>query len=157
SRSGARQPESAAGARQQEWAGSGAGAIPSKGNDAAGASGSATLPPEPTKDAAFLRLTLFESDDAGWVFQEDGQVLRMSAGRLRYLRTLTPPQIDTLRQALAAAHASSWSGGGAGARLLLESGALRRVTGLPSSDPAVDALARTLASLGRGETPRNPA
>ncbi len=95
----------------------------------------------------FTRLTLMESAGQGWVFQGDGQVLRIAGGRQEHVKTLGERDLELIRKALTAARTDQWRGGGAGPRMVLEMKSMSRVVGLPSGNAAVEALAALLRSL----------
>ncbi|MCI0568086.1 MAG: VIT and VWA domain-containing protein, partial [Acidobacteria bacterium] len=96
---------------------------------------------------AFTRLTLFQTAGQGWVFQGDGQLLRIAGGRTVYVKTLAEQDLELIRKALTAARTDQWVGGGAGPRIVLEMKAMSRVVGLPSGNAAVEALAALLRTL----------
>jgi hypothetical protein len=115
---------------------------------------SANVEPAPGADARdtesgplFTRLTLMDAAGQGWVFQGDGQVLRIAGGREEYVKTLGKQDLELIGRALAAAGTDQWRGGGAGPRMVLEMKSIRRVVGLPSGKAAVEALVALLRSL----------
>jgi hypothetical protein len=96
---------------------------------------------------AFTSITVFETAEQGWMVQEDGQLFKLAGGRKTYVKTLGEEDMESIRNALSAARTTTWSGGGAGPRIVLQLKQTTRVVGLPSEDAAVQALAALLRSL----------
>ncbi|MEE8538143.1 MAG: VIT and VWA domain-containing protein [Acidobacteriota bacterium] len=94
--------------------------------------------------AMFDRILLVRPDGTHVTIEPDGEVWHIDARKRTLMRTLTVSEIATLRQALAGISTQSWSGGGSGPRLVIETGGTSRTLALPAHDPGVDVVVRLI-------------
>jgi Ca-activated chloride channel family protein len=102
-----------------------------------------SIEPDELKDsgARFTRVSVFLPDGTRLTVESDGEVWRTQGRGRTLVGSLSAPEMAEFRRLLAAARPDSWTGGGSGGRILLEGPAGVRAASLPSSDPAIEALA----------------
>jgi len=109
----------------------------------AGAAGYAASQPH------FERLTLVRGDGMRIVVEADGEVWRVAAAERMLVHSLTAAEMEALRVAIHQTRPDTWIAATGGARLVLESGGMRRVTPAHPGAGPLGALVRMLEDWAR--------